>query len=128
VNPKKKERARQRRALDLVGLLVGNRPVARDPFRVKRAATDELLLSTTSILGANGSRIEVVRMSRKLTPELDALRQSLTEAVKHARLSYCFAPNSYTFESLNACLSTGRKFRSVVDAVLSPKPPSDASA
>ena len=60
-------------------------------------------------------------MTRKLPNELRALQESIAEAVKQARLAYRFSPGSYTHSALNACLQTGKNFRSVVDATLSPQ-------
>jgi len=60
-------------------------------------------------------------MTRKLPKEIHALQESLTEAVKHARLAYQLSPGSYTHSTLNACLQAGRNFRAVVDATLSPQ-------
>ena len=60
-------------------------------------------------------------MTRRLPNELRALQASLTETVKQARLAYRFSPGSYTHSALNACLQTGKNFRAVVDATLSPQ-------
>jgi len=60
-------------------------------------------------------------MTRKLPNELRALQESIAEAVKQARLAYRFSPGSYTHSALNACLQTGKNFRAVADATLSPQ-------
>ena len=60
-------------------------------------------------------------MTRRLPNELRALQASLTETVKQARLAYRFSPGSYTHSALNPCLQTGKNFRAVVDATLSPQ-------
>jgi len=60
-------------------------------------------------------------MTRKLPNELRALQESIAEAVKQARLAYRFSPGSYTHSALNACLQTGKIFRAVADATLSPQ-------
>ena len=61
-------------------------------------------------------------MTRKLPNELRALQESIAEAVKQARLAYRFSPGNYTHSALNACLQTGKNFRAVADATLSPQP------
>ena len=60
-------------------------------------------------------------MTRKLPTKLRALQESIAEAVMQARLAYRFSPGSYTHSALNACLQTGKNFRAVADATLSPQ-------
>jgi hypothetical protein len=44
-------------------------------------------------------------MSRSRDRALTALNNRIHEAVRQTRLAYEYCPNSYTYQSLNACLA-----------------------
>ena len=63
------------------------------------------------------------RANKEKTPDdLQALQQSIAEAVKQSRLAYQFSPGTYTASTLSACLTAAARFRAVRNRITTTTP------